>query len=157
MKRNRLAAAVAAVTVLGAPVAMAAAASAGAQPAASAAAATTVKVEKTNIGSILVTGNGSVLYLFTHDHGAVNSCAKIRGCSAVWPPLYTTGKPAAGAGARASLLGTIKLGARLQVTYAGHPLYGYAQNSNTFSTGYVGTAEFGGSWDAVSASGGAVK
>ena len=157
MRSNRLAAALAAVTVVGAPVAMAAASSAGAAPVATAAAATSVKIEKTGIGSILVTGGGSVIYQFTHDRGAVNSCAKIRGCSAVWPPLYTTGKPVAGSGAKASLLGTIKVGSKLQVTYAGHPLYGYSQNSNSFSTGYVGTSEFGGSWDAVSATGAAVR
>jgi len=157
MGRNRLAATAVAVTIIGAPAALAAASSAGAAPRAHAATATTVKIEKTSIGSILVTSNGSIIYLFTHDRGAVNSCQTIRGCSSVWPPLYTSGKPIAGPGAKASLLGTIKVGSRLQVTYAGHPLYGYSQNSNSFSTGYVGTSEFGGSWDAVSATGAAVK
>ena len=141
---KRIAAAAAAVTLLAVPVA-------------SATSAVTVKVERTNIGSILVTGNGSVLYQFTHDPRNVNSCAKISGCSGVWPPLYVSGRPVAGPGVNARLLGTIKLGSRLQVTFAGRPLYGYSQNSNSFSTGYVGTSEFGGVWDAVSASGGAVK
>ena len=34
-------------------------------------------------------------------------------------------KPTAGSGASASLLGTIKHGKGLQVTYAGYPLYNY--------------------------------
>ena len=151
MGHKRLAAA-AAVTIFSAPAAMVL--SAG--PAA-ATAAPTVKLEKTNIGSIVVTGNGSVVYLFTRDPRNVDSCVKISGCPAVWPPLYVAGRPVGGPGVRASLLGTIRVGSRLQVTYAGRPLYGYAQNSNTFSTGYVGTAEFGGSWDAVSATGGAIR
>jgi hypothetical protein len=55
------------------------------------------------------------------------------------------------------MLGTVSIGNGCrQVTYAGNPLYGYAQNTG-LGTGYVGTPEFGGSWDAVSATGKAVR
>src|SRR5688500_10178610 len=48
-------------------------------------------------------------------------------CAVAWPPVYTDGKPVAGAGIKKSLLGTVKRrGGRRQVTYAGKPLYYYA-------------------------------
>ena len=41
-----------------------------------------------------------------------------------WPPLVTKGRPQAIAGANSKLLGTSRRGdGRMQVTYAGHPLY----------------------------------
>ncbi|HYZ79281.1 MAG TPA: hypothetical protein VE596_18090 [Gaiellaceae bacterium] len=41
-----------------------------------------------------------------------------------WPPLLTSGKPRAGAGVKAALLGTIRrAGGAQQLTYGGHPFY----------------------------------
>lgn len=55
---------------------------------------------------------------------------------------------------RASLLGTIKYRGKFrQVTYAGHPLYGYSGDLRPRSTDYVGAYEYGGSWYAVTAAG----
>ena len=49
-------------------------------------------------------------------------------CAEAWPPVFTNGKPTAGEGVEASLLGTVKRrDGKLQVTYAGKPLYYYAQ------------------------------
>ncbi len=43
------------------------------------------------------------------------------------PPVFTDGEPVAGKGVKASLLGTVKRrDGKLQVTYAGKPLYLYA-------------------------------
>ncbi len=89
--------------------------------------------------------------------GAHNSCVKVAGCSAVWPTFTTKGRPTAGPGVKASLLGTIKVGKKRQVTHAGHPLYEYAQKSFPGFTSYIGAPEFGGVWDAVSPAGKRVK
>jgi len=127
-------------------------------PTAQAAASGTVQLHSTSLGKILVNSSGFTLYLFTRDSRDKNSCVKVSGCAKVWPALSTSGKPTAGAGVKASLLSTITLsGGAKQVTYAGHPLYTYAPSSERAETAYVGVKFFGGTWDAVNASGGAVK
>jgi predicted lipoprotein with Yx(FWY)xxD motif len=117
----------------------------------------TLKLAKSSKGSILVDSRGFTAYLFTADHGDTNQCVKVKGCTAVWPPLTVKGNPSAGSGVTKSMLGTIKLanGAH-QLTYAGHPLYGYTGDSGPASTSYIGATSFGGTWLAVSASGKAV-
>jgi predicted lipoprotein with Yx(FWY)xxD motif len=117
-----------------------------------------VELRHTRLGEILANGSGFTLYLFTRDHGAHNSCASIGGCEGAWPALLTSGRPSAGAGVRGSLLSTIKLsGGRTQVTYAGHPLYLYRGDSSPGDTSYIGADAFGGTWDALSASGHAIR
>jgi predicted lipoprotein with Yx(FWY)xxD motif len=81
-----------------------------------------VKVSKTSLGRILVDSRGRTLYLFEGDKSRKSMCSG--SCATFWPPLLTTGKPRAGAGVKAKLLGTTKRpGGALQVTYRGHPLY----------------------------------
>ncbi len=120
--------------------------------------APTVRLERTSVGTILVDGSGSLLYLFTRDRRNKDRCANVSGCLMVWPALTTAHRPVAGTNVRSSLLGTIKLrGAVRQVTYAGHPLYTYVLDFDPTSTFYVGTNEYGGRWYAVNAAGKAVK
>jgi len=154
MKRTHLALAAAA-----AAAALAATAAGAATPVAHTSRVAKVSLRKTMLGRILVNNAGHTLYLFTRDHPFKNSCMAIRECSDTWPPLKTTGRPLAGSGVRASLLSTIRLphGGGLQVTYAGHPLYMYAVDAGPGETSYVGERVFGGNWDAVNASGHAVK
>jgi predicted lipoprotein with Yx(FWY)xxD motif len=118
----------------------------------------TVKVSNSSLGKILVNGSGRTLYTFTKDARSKDRCVKIQGCTSIWPPLTTKGKPIARAGAKGSLLGTIKLpnGSR-QVTYAGHPLYTYSADVMPHETDYVGSPQFGGTWYAVSSTGAKVK
>ena len=123
-------------------------------PAARSSAAATVQLRHTSLGSILVSGSGRTLYEFTRDHGGKSSCAAISGCSEVWPSLKASGRPTAGSGIKASLLSTTS---GKQVTYAGHPLYTYSGDSGPGKTSYVGARQFGGTWYALTASGGAVK
>jgi predicted lipoprotein with Yx(FWY)xxD motif len=124
-----------------------------------------VQLRHTSKGKILVDASGFTLYRFTKDPRNKNTCVSSpaegygsESCTEVWPPLTTSGKPVAGAGVKSSLLGTIKLsGGRKQVTYAGHPLYRYKAASGPGETGYIGVKSFGGTWEAVSATGGVVK
>jgi hypothetical protein len=69
--------------------------------------------------------------------------------------VTSNGKPIAGPGVSKSKLGTIKVGGKTQVTYAGHPLYTYSAEPK--GTSYVGISMFGAKWDAITASGKLVK
>ncbi len=144
-----------------AAAAMSITAVAGAQAATSTAHASRVaKVElrHTRIGTILTTSSGFTLYEFTRDHGSSDSCAKIANCLGSWPALQSTGRPTAGSGVHSSMLSTTTIpGGRKQVTYAGRPLYLYAGDTGPAETDYVGERAFGGNWDALSASGHAIK
>jgi predicted lipoprotein with Yx(FWY)xxD motif len=116
--------------------------------------AATVQLRHTSLGGILVSSSGRTLYEFTRDHANKSSCAAISGCSAVWPSLKASGHPTAGSGIKATLLSATSGN---QVTYAGHPLYTYSGDSGPGKTSYVGAKQFGGTWYAINASGGAVK
>ena len=71
---------------------------------------------------------GRTLYLFEKDKRDRSACAST--CATYWPPLLTHGKPAAGKGIQGSLLGiTHRAGGEAQVTYAGHPLYRFVQDT----------------------------
>lgn len=88
--------------------------------------AATVAVASTELGDVLVDGEGRTLYLFDNDSEGSSACSG--DCAARWPPLI--GEPSAGDGADASLLGTIERDdGTVQVTYAGHPLYRFAADS----------------------------
>jgi predicted lipoprotein with Yx(FWY)xxD motif len=114
-----------------------------------------VSLRKTNLGPILVNTKGHTLYLFVKDRNAKSSCNG--SCARFWPPLLSRGKPTAGPGVRASLLGTTKRGnGSLQVTYNRHPLYTYANDKQAGQTKGEGNSLFGAKWWAVSAKGRAV-
>jgi predicted lipoprotein with Yx(FWY)xxD motif len=119
--------------------------------------ATEVLLRHTEVGSILTSSAGLTLYEFTRDRGSEDSCVKIHGCARAWPALTASGKPTAGPGVKASLLSSVRIaGGAKQVTYAGHPLYTYSQDT-AGSVEYVGVSAFGGYWYALSASGHTVK
>jgi len=66
----------------------------------------------------------------------------------------TRGKPVAGAGVKAKLLGVTKRkNGTHQVTYAGHPLYRYTADAKPGQTTGEGLNLFGGGWDVVAPSG----
>jgi predicted lipoprotein with Yx(FWY)xxD motif len=117
-----------------------------------------LQLRRTHVGTILVNAKGFTLYAFTKDGRNTDNCAKIAGCLGAWPVVSTSGKAIAGAGVRASLIGTITLkGGTKQVTYAGHPIYTYIGDSGPGSTFYVNILQFGGRWPAVNAAGGEVR
>jgi predicted lipoprotein with Yx(FWY)xxD motif len=115
-----------------------------------------VKAEKTSkYGKILVSSSGKVLYFLTDTKGTSFACAS--GCTGLWPPLLTTGKPRAGSGIVSKKLGTVKRDGRLQVTYDGHPLYLYAGDSHPGQVNGEGIKSFGGTWYVLAGTGSAVK
>src|SRR6478735_324603 len=112
----------------------------------------TVAVAKTRIGRILVDSKGITLYDFPPDKGTTSVC--YGACAALWPPLITKGKPVAGPGVRASLLGTTKRkDGKLEVTYNGHPLYYFVSDRKPGQTIGQGLNQFGGPWWVLSPAG----
>lgn len=136
--------AAAALSVAGLSMAMAANESAHNQ--------TSVSSARTGLGRIVVDGRGRTLYLFEKDRRGHSRCSGT--CAVYWPPLLTHGKPMAGGGAKQSLLGTIRRanGAR-QVTYAGHPLYRFVEDTKRGQTKGEGSQLFGAGWDALTPAG----
>ncbi|HEY3725627.1 MAG TPA: hypothetical protein VGL51_00535 [Solirubrobacteraceae bacterium] len=112
-----------------------------------------IKLRRTGVGKILVSNNGFTLYAFSKDAKRKDRCVNVSGCTGLWPLATTHGKPQAGPGVKRSLLGTIRVHGKRQVTYGGHPLYGYSGDFSPGSTSYVGVSQFGGVWRAVKASG----
>ncbi|MFC5745915.1 hypothetical protein [Actinomadura rugatobispora] len=122
-------------------------------PTTSAAQATIATATVGNLGQVLVDGQGRTVYLFEKDQGGTSSCTG--SCAAVWPPVTSMGKPHAGSGAQASMLGTTsRSDGSTQVTYGGHPLYYFVpDNGVKGSAKGQGLNQFGGGWYVVSPDG----
>jgi predicted lipoprotein with Yx(FWY)xxD motif len=111
-----------------------------------------VRIAKTPLGRILVDSRGITLYDFVPDKGTTSVC--YGACAALWPPLITHGKPVAGPGVKATLLGTTRRSdGKLEVTYASHPLYYFVTDRHPGQTTGQGVIQFGGPWWVLSAAG----
>jgi predicted lipoprotein with Yx(FWY)xxD motif len=120
-----------------------------AAPAAPAVPPTTVALGTTSLGPVLVDHQGRTLYLFEADTNGRSACNS-PACVAEWPPLTTGGAPQATGGLMAGALGTTtRHDGTKQVTYAGHPLYLFAGDSQPGATGGQGINDNGGLWYAV--------
>lgn len=105
----------------------------------------TIATKSTSLGTLLVDSQGRTLYLFEADHGSRSSCSGA--CASAWPPVTTSSTPKPSGSARASLLGTTKRSdGSLEVTYAGHPLYRFAGDTQPGQTNGQGSDEFGATW-----------
>lgn len=92
---------------------------------AASAAGTAITVRSSEYGRMLFGPNRQAVYVFQRDRRNRSRC--YGECARAWPPVYTEGKPRARRATRKSLLGTTtRRDGRLQVTYAGKPLYYYA-------------------------------
>ena len=115
----------------------------------------TVKVVDSQFGRVIADRRGEAFYLFDKEKGKRSRC--YGECAVAWPPVLTKGKPRAGNGADADLLGTTKRrNGKLQVTYNGHPLYYYKDDE----PGRIlchNVDEFGGLWLVVNPRGNAVS
>ena len=119
------------------------------------AAATIMVATDAKLGTILVDGSGKTLYLFVADKSTASTC--YTSCAALWPPVLTTGAPVAGSGATGSLLGTTtRTDGKVEVTYAGHPLYYFIQDKKAGDTTGQGIDGFGGLWWVLSPAGKAI-
>jgi predicted lipoprotein with Yx(FWY)xxD motif len=86
---------------------------------------TRVTVGQSEFGEMLFDTDKQAIYIFEQDPKGETVC--YGECAEAWPPVFTDGEPIAGKGVKASLLGTVKRrDGKLQVTYAGKPLYFYA-------------------------------
>lgn len=114
-------------------------------------AATTVATATTDLGEVLVDGEGLTLYLFDSDPDGGTACTD--GCAETWPPL--DGPAEAGTGVDGALLGTIERpDGTTQATYAGHPLYLYAPDAEPGDVLGQGVGEV---WWVLDADGAAVR
>jgi predicted lipoprotein with Yx(FWY)xxD motif len=116
---------------------------------------TRIKVVDSDYGRVIADREGEAFYLFDKENTKKPQC--YGPCAQAWPPVLTKGKPKAGQGVKQNLLGTTRRSnGKLQVTYAGHPLYYYVDDSpGTILCHDV--AEFGGLWLVVKPNGEAVS
>jgi predicted lipoprotein with Yx(FWY)xxD motif len=106
-----------------------------------------IKVVDSEFGRVIADGKGEALYLFDKERRRKAKCYGT--CASAWPPVLAKGAPVAGAGADQALLGTTRrANGKLQVTYAGQPLYYYvADTPGTILCHDV--FEYGGNWYVV--------
>jgi predicted lipoprotein with Yx(FWY)xxD motif len=111
-----------------------------------------VVLRSTSLGSVLTDARGHTVYLFEADKASKSAC--YGQCAATWPPLLTANTPTAGAGVKKALLTTTKRkDGKLQVVYAGHPLYFFSGDTKAGQVTGEGLVHFGGAWFAVGAAG----
>jgi predicted lipoprotein with Yx(FWY)xxD motif len=108
-----------------------------------------VRVKNTpDLGKVIVDSKGMTLYDFHKDNGTTSAC--YGECAVAWPPLLTSGEPKAQGGAEQSLLGTTKRkDGTVQVTYNGHPVYGFVEDQKPGETNGNDFDGFGAQWYAL--------
>jgi predicted lipoprotein with Yx(FWY)xxD motif len=127
-----------------------AAPSKGSAPASS---GTALALRSTSLGTILTDARGFTLYAFEADKGATSSCSGA--CAMAWPPVAASGTASqVGTGITSSLVGQItRTDGTRQLTYAGHPVYGFVGDTAAGSTNGQGKTAFGARWDVLTATG----
>jgi predicted lipoprotein with Yx(FWY)xxD motif len=117
----------------------------------SAAAEAELALAESDLGPILVDGEGRTLYRFEKDSDGATACAGE--CAGIWPPMPADGVVAA-EGVDAALLGSLQReDGTEQLTYAGRPLYYFAQDAEPGDTNGQGVNDV---WFVVDAAGAAV-
>ena len=103
------------------------------------------------LGRYLIDEDGKALYLFEKDTSPKSTC--YGACAQEWPPVTTSGKPVAEAGATGAKLTTSKrTDGTSQVVYDGHPLYYFAPDKAGTTKGQ-GLDAFGAEWYVLAPSG----
>ncbi|SNR42728.1 Predicted lipoprotein with conserved Yx(FWY)xxD motif [Haloechinothrix alba] len=112
---------------------------------------TLVTTEDSEFGEMLFDGRGQAIYLFDRETSSEPECYDA--CAAAWPPVLTDGAPRAGGDAEDDLLGTTeRADGSVQVTYAGRPLYFYA-DEDPGEVKCHNVDEYGGLWLVVTPGG----
>ena len=151
---RRLVAVTVAALGLGAAGAAVVSSAGAASRSAYAAAGARITAHHSRYGTVIFTGQGRAIYLFARDHG---KSACYGACAKAWPPVLTKGKPTAGTGVRANLLGTVRRkDGTQQVTYAGHPLYRFVNDKKAGEITCQNVSQFGAKWLVVTPAGKAV-
>jgi predicted lipoprotein with Yx(FWY)xxD motif len=110
-----------------------------------------VTVSPTAYGAALTDRRGFALYRFTRDRKTNSAC--YGGCATSWPP-YLVPRGLARRTVTTGRVATIRRAdGRIQVTYAGHPLYYYVGDRRPRQVLCQGVTEFGGGWYVVGPSG----
>ncbi|MEX2011684.1 MAG: hypothetical protein WEF51_05565 [Chloroflexota bacterium] len=119
-----------------------------------AAGAATVMVATSDLGQILVDGEGRTLYLFTPDEPTgISTCYE--GCAPTWPALLAEGEITVGPGLDDSDFSTaLRTDGGDQVKIGNWPLYYFASDAAPGDTNGQGQ---GGVWYVVSPTGEAIK
>jgi predicted lipoprotein with Yx(FWY)xxD motif len=113
----------------------------------------TVMVADSNLGKILVDGQGRTLYGFTPDEAGTPTCYDA--CKATWPPLLAEGDITVGAGLDDSAFSTVaRTDSGNQVKVSNWPLYYFASDAAPGDTNGQGVA---GKWYVVSPTGTLIK
>ncbi|MGA8744603.1 MAG: hypothetical protein WB507_01915 [Solirubrobacterales bacterium] len=107
---------------------------------------------------ILVDSKGFALYAFSKDPKNTFHSHCLGSCEESWHPLELSGSaPVASGQVLGTQLGAIKRSdGKLQVDYAGHPLYTYVPEKRPGEALGNGSSSFGGRWYALSPAGGPV-
>jgi len=93
---------------------------------------------------MLYDGSGQAIYLFDAEPTTRPVCYD--DCAVAWPPVLTTGEPVGKGRVKSDLLGTTgRRDGTTQVTYAGHPLYFYADEGK-YEVLCHNIEGFGGTW-----------
>jgi predicted lipoprotein with Yx(FWY)xxD motif len=130
-----------------APASEAPASEAPASPAAGG--AVTVKVATTDLGDILVDGEGRTLYMFKPDEAGTPTCYD--DCEASWPPLTVTGDVSVGEGLDAATFTTVaRTDGSMQVKAGNWPLYYF---KNDAAPGDINGQDINDVWYVVSPTG----
>jgi predicted lipoprotein with Yx(FWY)xxD motif len=125
---------------------------------AAAKAAPTISVRSSPYGKILVNSKGYTLYLWSKDKPNRSECSGP--CLGVWPFVLVSGKPTAGPGVNAKLLGTITVKVHgkteHELTYNKHPLYTFVSDVKPGTISGEGSKSFPPAWWLVSPAGNAI-
>ena len=109
-----------------------------------------VAPHSSRFGTIVFDSRGFVLYAFTKDAKGKSAC--YGACAKAWPPYLVKTAP------KGRLLGaTRRKDGKLQVTYAGRPLYYYVGDTQPRQILCQNVSEFGGLWLVVRPSGKLVR
>ncbi len=137
------------------PAAAAAQSSSTAAGAGGAAPVALVTTKQDKLGTVLAYGpKHMTVYLFEGDSGSHSTCTGA--CAAAWPPVI--GKPSPGGSAVAADLGTTaRSDGKLQVTYKGHPIYGFVKDKDGGDAYGQGVKAFGADWYVLAPSGSKIE
>lgn len=112
-------------------------------------AALTLSVAETDVGTVVVDGDGNTVYLFTNDDGTP-TCNDT--CADTWPPVPAPAT--AGADVDSELISSAtRADGTEQATYGGRPLYFYAADTAPGDTNGQG---IGGVWFTIDTTGNAI-